>query len=267
MSALWRCDCVCKSPMCAPMRERWELRAIASSLMWMRHCAIGCGRVIVGDAWIIKIGGSLASCRLLTAWLTASCTAARVRPVVIVAGGGVFARAFQPLQQTHAISMEDSHHLAIAATELYGQFLTVLNPIIKKARNKDEMMQAAVEKRPALLLPSELLRQHPMPPHWQVTSDSIAALCARYVEAAALFFVKARAAPVGRVSLAQLQSDELLDRGVSLYAPSVCSWMCLCVDDVNHCSALATGDGQEAASVASVIDTDHYLEWQEMNDG
>ena len=71
-----------------------------------------------------------------------------------------------------------------------------LNPIIKKARNKDEMMQAAVEKRPALLLPSELLRQHSMPPHWQVTSDSIAALCARYVEAAALFFVKARAAPV-----------------------------------------------------------------------
>ena len=221
----------------------------------------------MGDAWIIKIGGSLASCRLLTAWLTASCTAARVRPVVIVAGGGVFARAFQPLQQTHAISMEDSHHLAIAATELYGQFLTVLNPIIKKARNRDEMMQAAVEKRPALLLPSELLRQHPMPPHWQVTSDSIAALCASYVEAAALFFVKARAAPGKRVSLAQLQGDQLLDRGVSLHAPSVCSWMCLCVDDVNHCSALATGDGQEAASVASVIDTDHYLEWQEMNDG
>jgi len=86
------------------------------------------------------------------------------RPLLVVPGGGPFARTIRSLQ----IPDDPAHWMAILAMDLFGWYLA--------AGGLPVTHELAVPRGVGILLPYRVLRERdPLPHSWDVTSDTIAA--------------------------------------------------------------------------------------------
>ena len=110
--------------------------------------------------FVMKIGGSLIDQvpGIARALLSSPC------PVLIIPGGGPFANLVRTL---HAPDNE-SHWMAVLGMEQYGWYIASFGI--------SSSPDLQVPERPTVLLPYALMqKEDPLPHHWDITSDTIAA--------------------------------------------------------------------------------------------
>jgi 5-(aminomethyl)-3-furanmethanol phosphate kinase len=120
-----------------------------------------------GPPIVVKMGGSLCNRvpDLAAGLLTCE------RPMLIVPGGGIFADVVRKLR----VDDDSAHWMAIAAMDQYGWF------IVSQGVMATTLLK--VPDRPVVFLPYCSMRQHdPLPHSWDVSSDSIAAWIADFLE-------------------------------------------------------------------------------------
>ena len=116
---------------------------------------------------VVKLGGSLMDrVHTLIPVLNRS-----TRPLLIVPGGGVFADCIRSLEISDDTS---AHWMAIAAMDQYGWFLA--------SRGVGVSDILTVPEKTVVFLPYACLRSHdPLPHTWKITSDTIAAWVAGFL--------------------------------------------------------------------------------------
>lgn len=161
-------------------------------------------------AWVIKLGGSLASSPALPEWLTM--LAASPVPCLVVPGGGPYADVVRDLQARWRFADVTAHALAILAMGLYGRTLVALAPRLRLAASLAEAT-ALVDSAAgaAVWCPSEadLTALTGLPADWSVTSDSLALWLAGRCGVRRLGLVKSCAA--GGRTLERLAHDGAVD--------------------------------------------------------
>jgi aspartokinase-like uncharacterized kinase len=131
---------------------------------------------------VVKVGGSLFDHAgfgpAIRQWL------ATIRePVMLVAGGGLFADAVRTYDRIHGLGEEQSHWLAIRAMAVTAE---MLQSIIGEMPNVTFLDAVAFCKADSAL-----------PHSWTVTSDSIAARAAEQLSASRLILLKSINLPSG----------------------------------------------------------------------
>ncbi len=140
---------------------------------------------------VIKVGGSLAEIHdaLRALGRVLSHEAKRYR-FVVVPGGGEFADAVRRLDERIGLSQSIAHRMAILSMDQYGLLLSGVFPNAVAAESLKAAQSSWAKKEVAILLPSKLLfTENPLPPSWDVTSDSIAAYLAAKFKAKKVVFV------------------------------------------------------------------------------
>jgi 5-(aminomethyl)-3-furanmethanol phosphate kinase len=156
---------------------------------------------------LIKVGGSLLDWselprRLIQFLEQRHSQEPDFRPVLLC-GGGPFAESVRRLDRTHHLGDFAAHRLAIQAMDLAS---TVLLCLLPGALGMDRI--AALEEEMAaddipLLVPSltldelESRQPSPLPPSWDVTSDTLAAWIASQLQARSLVLLKSASLPAG----------------------------------------------------------------------
>ncbi|MGC9445024.1 MAG: amino acid kinase [Candidatus Methanospirareceae archaeon] len=138
---------------------------------------------------ILKLGGSLLSNgRELVQFLSAYAFAERTaRRMVIVPGGGPFAKSVRELQRYLAFTDDTAHWMAILAMHQYGLFLANGAPEIPVLERLEDVHAMRIGL--CILLPYNVLRANDTLPHtWNVTADTIAAFIAH--ELGEITFIK-----------------------------------------------------------------------------
>jgi aspartokinase-like uncharacterized kinase len=164
------------------------------------------------DAWVVKLGGSLAESEALGDWLAVLARAGRGR-AVIVPGGGPFADAVRAVQRRWDFDDSTAHSMALLAMDQYGHQLAAIGnrafPGAFTLADTPARIHAALDARSVTVwLPARMTDAEPaLPRDWNLTSDSIAAWFARVQRARGLALVKS-------VALTE-QPDlrELVERG------------------------------------------------------
>ena len=161
--------------------------------------------------WIVKLGGSLVTSRMLPAWLDllAQCGGGRV---TVVCGGGSFADEVRRAQAHWEFGDLSAHNMAVLAMAQTAHLMHGLNPDLQLTRSKADIRRVLHNGRTALWLPFELQRDQPdANTNWEVTSDSIALDLARRMNAERLVVVKSCEVDP-KASLAALTEAGVLDR-------------------------------------------------------
>jgi len=140
----------------------------------------------------IKVGGGLAAIPgALEVVCTAIGEAGRSVPIVVVPGGGPFADAVRAFGQTHRLSDDAAHWMALLAMDQYAHALLER---IEGATLVEEAGVVAAVVDPAgvaVLAPSRWMGAADVLPHtWDATSDSVAAFVAGALDADHLVLVK-----------------------------------------------------------------------------
>ncbi len=147
-------------------------------------------------AIIIKVGGSLQkgkhfadTCRQL------GILGERYR-IIIIPGGGLFADMVRDCDRDFNLDQDTSHWMAILAMNQFGYLISSLIPGSICTENIDEAKEYSGAYRPAILLPYRLIKdKDPLLHSWDVTSDSIVAWIAGYMDAKKLLLIKSRNLP------------------------------------------------------------------------
>ncbi len=193
---------------------------------------------------VVKLGGSLAHSSSLKRWL--SVLAAGGGAVVIVPGGGPFADQVRALQKRRRFDDATAHHMALLAMEQYGRMLAGLQPGLRPAASRAEIVRARRAGSAVVWMPTPMVLADPrIAASWDITSDSLAAWLAGKLRADRLVLVKSVALPGGSVSAAALARRGIVDPAFPAYlARSGAD--CSCIDDANHAAmvaALKSGHG------------------------
>jgi aspartokinase-like uncharacterized kinase len=154
---------------------------------------------------LIKVGGSLLDWPELPARLTGFVEDRRridpeVRPVLLC-GGGAFVDAVRRLDRVHHLGDAVAHRLAIQAMDLAAGILLFSLPgaeIVDSIGVLDE--EPSPGEMPVILTGTILyeledLKGNPLPPSWDVTSDTIAAYIAGELKARSLVLLKSASLP------------------------------------------------------------------------
>lgn len=158
---------------------------------------------------VVKVGGSLAESGRLAVALAVIANAKR--PVVVVAGGGVFADKVRDLQ--HALKFDDAtaHRLAMLGMHQMAEVFVTTNARFRIADSLDDI--AAVLQTGAIPvwvpLPT-LERDATIPADWSITSDGIAARLAEVLGGAPLALLKSCDVPKTSTA-AELAADGIVD--------------------------------------------------------
>jgi 5-(aminomethyl)-3-furanmethanol phosphate kinase len=158
---------------------------------------------------VAKLGGSLADSPQREAWLAA--LAASARPLILVPGGGPFARAVRAAQASMQFDDVAAHRLALLAMEQFGVVLAAYSDRYALASSRREIEAAIGAGRIPVWLPSSMTLSAPdIPPSWDATSDSLAAWLAGVFAARCLLLIKScdLAAPI---SLDRLAASKIVD--------------------------------------------------------
>lgn len=162
------------------------------------------------QAWVIKLGGSLATSPALPDWL--ALLAETPVPCLVVPGGGPFADAVRHFQSRWSVADPAAHALAIHAMGLFGRSLAALAPRLRVADTLTEAAAAVDTGCGAVLwCPSapDLAAMDGLPEDWSVTSDSLALWIAGRFGIPRLGLVKSCAA--GPRTLVALARDAAID--------------------------------------------------------
>jgi aspartokinase-like uncharacterized kinase len=141
---------------------------------------------------VIKVGGRLLEFgEQFQLVLDAIGSAALMRPLLVVPGGGPFADLVRDIDRKLGLSDDAAHWMAIGAMDQYAHLVASrLSGGVVVVGTRD-MAVALDAQRVPVLAPSRWLREaDPLPHSWDVTSDSIAAWVAGQVEARGLVLVK-----------------------------------------------------------------------------
>jgi 5-(aminomethyl)-3-furanmethanol phosphate kinase len=159
--------------------------------------------------WIVKLGGSLAADPLLKDWLEMLADCGRGR-VIIVPGGGPFADRVREAQDYWGFDDGPAHHMATLAMEQYGLMLVALCPALVPAATRDALYAVLKRSGVAVWRPYPMLTEAGgIAENWSVSSDSLAAWLAQYLNAQYLVLVKSCELPPG-----QTRSEELAQLGI-----------------------------------------------------
>jgi aspartokinase-like uncharacterized kinase len=177
---------------------------------------------------VVKVGGGLAreaGDGALRALCAAIAEAGARHRLLIVPGGGDFARAVRDHDRRFALRPRTAHRMAILAMDQLGWVLADLIPGAARCVDLQSVRGGAV----SVLLPAELLAERdPLPASWAVTSDSIAAWVTGAAGAGRLVLVKPvpglyREWPPTGEPIAHLTVDELAalrPAGVDAHLPA-----------------------------------------------
>lgn len=159
---------------------------------------------------VVKLGGSLIDAAELRSCLGA--VAERLRPCLVVPGGGPFADAVRAAQARLGVDDLAAHRMAILAMQQYGLLLQALEPRLRLVERAAEIAALVHERAAGVWLPWAMAgRDGSIPASWDVTSDSLALILATRLGAARLLLVKAAAVPGAAPSLAELARAGLVD--------------------------------------------------------
>lgn len=179
---------------------------------------------------VVKVGGSLLSTpEHLQPVLDAIGTAALIRPLLVVPGGGPFAETVRDVAGQFDLDDDAAHWMAVLAMDQYAHLLASrisAGTVVVGTRGMSIALEA---RRVPVLAPSQWLREaDPLPHSWEVTSDSIAAWVAGQVRARHLVLVKPAVA----------FGDNLLDSYFSRALSSSIDTFVLRADEHDELSAL-----------------------------
>jgi len=140
----------------------------------------------------IKIGGALSTISgALAAVGEGVARLAARRRVVVIPGGGPFARAVRDYDHVHALSPSAAHWMAILAMDQYAWALAERIPESVVVEDQGAIAQAHAAHQIPILAPYHWLRAADELPHsWDVTSDSLAAYLTTLLGAGELLLVK-----------------------------------------------------------------------------
>jgi len=159
---------------------------------------------------IVKLGGSHAFAKHLTAWLDALVLVAG--RVVIVPGGGPFADAVRTAQPAMGFDDRAAHRMGLLAMEQFGCALAGLRPSLRVADSAAAIRTALRAGVVPVWAPTRMaLKAKDVPASWDVTSDSLAAWLAGVLGAKLLLLVKSSEAPQGPVRAADLAARGSVD--------------------------------------------------------
>lgn len=154
---------------------------------------------------LIKVGGSLLDWPGLTERLVGFLEQRReaepdFRPVLLC-GGGPFADTIRRLDRAHHLGDFAAHRLAIQAMDLATTVLFCLLPGAIGVDRVAALQEEFAEDDVPVLVPSVILdeldakQSSPLPPSWDVTSDTLAAWIAGRVGARSLVLLKSAPLP------------------------------------------------------------------------
>lgn len=159
---------------------------------------------------IVKLGGSHAFAKHLTAWLDALARAAG--RVVVVPGGGPFADAVRTAQPAMGFDDRAAHRMGLLAMEQFGCALAGLWPSLRVAESAATIQAALRGGAVPVWAPTRMaLEAKDVPASWDVTSDSLAAWLAGALGAKLLLLVKSSEAPQAPVRAADLAARGVVD--------------------------------------------------------
>jgi aspartokinase-like uncharacterized kinase len=160
---------------------------------------------------IVKLGGSHAFAKHLTAWLDVLASGAG--RVVIVPGGGPFADAVRTAQPAMGFDDGAAHRMGLLAMEQFGCALAGLRPSLRVAESAATIRAALRSGAVPVWAPTRMaLRAKDVPASWDVTSDSLAAWLAGVLGAKLLLLVKSGETPQAPVRAADLAGRGVVDR-------------------------------------------------------
>jgi 5-(aminomethyl)-3-furanmethanol phosphate kinase len=158
---------------------------------------------------VAKLGGSLADSPQREAWLAA--LAASARPLILVPGGGPFARAVRAAQARMQFDDITAHRLALLAMEQFGVVLAAYSDRYALASSRAEIEAAIGAGRIPVWLPSPMTLSAPdIPASWDATSDSLAAWLAGAFAARRLLLIKS-CDLAGPISMDRLAAGKIVD--------------------------------------------------------
>lgn len=157
----------------------------------MAHIS-GNSRSLVQAPLVIKIGGALSTISgALDAVGRGVARLAAERRVVVIPGGGPFARAVRDYDHTHALSPSAAHWMAILAMDQYAWALAEKIPESVVVEDQGGIAAAHEAHQIPILAPYHWLRAADELPHgWDVTSDSLAAYLTTLLGAGELMLIK-----------------------------------------------------------------------------
>lgn len=138
---------------------------------------------------LVKVGGSLSERGDPRPALAVLREQAVHHPLVVVPGGAEFAEAVRRADARFRLTDPTAHRMALLAMDQYGLLLADLAGL-PPATTLAEALYRAEAGGLALLLPAGEALRSPLPPSWEITSDSIAAYLAGRVKAERLILLK-----------------------------------------------------------------------------
>jgi aspartokinase-like uncharacterized kinase len=162
---------------------------------------------------VIKLGGSLLLAEALPACLAAvarlpGCT-------LVVPGGGAFAEQVRLQQALHGFDEVTAHRMAILAMQ---QMALVMQSLQPDFRLLSSVADFSITVSVAIWSPAVAeLDNAGIAPSWDITSDSLAAWLAGWVQADELILVKS-AQVANDAKLPELQAQGMLDAGFLSFA-------------------------------------------------
>jgi len=167
---------------------------------------------------VIKVGGSLLDWPELPGRLAEFLNGRRAsmpaERTILIAGGGPAADLIRGLDRIHGLGDQTAHLLALHALDLTAILLASLLPGSSPVDRIEALSTAWDAGVVPILVPRPILSAidrsgsgfDPLPASWDVTSDTIAARVAVYLEAECLILLKSASLPVGtsRAAAAQL---------------------------------------------------------------
>jgi aspartokinase-like uncharacterized kinase len=154
---------------------------------------------------LVKVGGSLLDWPELPAQLARFLDGRRAdSPVsrhVLLCGGGPFVDSIRRLDRVHHLGDDIAHRLAIQAMDLASAVLLCMLPGAMGVDRVESLGGEWSRDEIPLLLPSAILdelektQSSPLPPTWDVTSDTIAAWIAGRLKADSLVLLKSASLP------------------------------------------------------------------------
>ncbi|QID16641.1 aspartate kinase [Nitrogeniibacter mangrovi] len=145
--------------------------------------------------WVIKIGGQLADDPVLTDWLDEIADLGGGR-VVLVPGGGDFARQAWRMRDTWQVDTLTMHNIAVLGMGQFAFMLQALRPEFSLCALDEDILDTLHAGRIAIWMPLAHLRHAAqMPPGSHASSDGLALWLAERLNAEKLVLVKSSPLP------------------------------------------------------------------------
>jgi aspartokinase-like uncharacterized kinase len=168
---------------------------------------------------VIKLGGSLEKSRQLGHCLN-NISDCFKDPVVIVPGGGLFAKQIRQSQQYWQFNEVIAHQMAILAMQQMALLFQGLRPDFN-CLQAVQCIQSALKKTAHIIWSPTIneLNQAGINPSWAITSDSLAAWLATQLQASQLTLIKA--ADVAKIDITLLAQQGMVDHAFLRFIDNV----------------------------------------------